>query len=153
MQSPIEVDGLAAAGCLLNLRLRPGEDLRLALERRIADRKIEAAWVVAAVGSLEGLQIRPAGAECPLALPGAWELLSLQGSLGPGGTHLHLSAADGRGHCRGGHLLVGNRIRTTAEVALLLPAGVRFERAFDPATGCRELSFRADSEREIPRQS
>ncbi len=146
MQKPIVVEVLTAGGCLLNLRLRPGEDLRLALERQIADRQIEAAWVVAAVGSLEGLQIRPAGAERPLALPGPWELLSLQGSLGAGGAHLHLSAADGRGHCRGGHLLAGNRIRTTAEIALLLPAGVRFERAFDPATGCRELFFRAGTD-------
>jgi len=128
---------------VLNLRLRPGLDLRGALEDLVEDRAIAAAWVTSAIGSLEGLVLRPAGQEDALRLPGPWELLSLQGSLGPEGVHLHVGAADHRGHCRGGHLLAGNRIRTTAEIALLLPEGVRFLRPLDPATGYRELAFEA----------
>lgn len=128
---------------MLNLRLPPGADLRGALEQLVRERRLAAAWVGSAIGSLEDLVLRPAGAEEALRLPGPWELLSLQGSLGPEGVHLHLSAADPRGRCRGGHLLAGNRIRTTAEIALLLPDQVRFERRPDPATGHRELSFGA----------
>ncbi|MCT0200103.1 DNA-binding protein [Synechococcus sp. CS-1325] len=128
---------------LLNLRLSPGCDLRGALETLVAERQIDAAWVASAIGSLDQLSLRPAGASEALLLPGPWELLSLQGSLGPDGVHLHLSAADARGHCRGGHLLAGNGIRTTAEIALLLPVGVRFRRVLDPRSGCRELCFEA----------
>jgi predicted DNA-binding protein with PD1-like motif len=133
----------AEAMGLLSLRLPPGGDLRGALEELVAERQIAAAWVVSAIGSLDRLCLRPAGATEALLLPGPWELLSLQGSLGPDGVHLHLSAADSRGHCRGGHLLAGNPIRTTAEIALLLPAGVSFSRRLDPATGYRELGFEA----------
>jgi uncharacterized protein len=135
----------SASAELLNLRLPPGVDLRAALEQLVIERRLAAAWVTAAIGSLEELVIRPAGQGEALRLGGPWELLSLQGSLGPAGVHLHVSAADAAGHCRGGHLLVGNRIRTTAEIALLLPAGVRFGRTLDPATGCRELTFLAGS--------
>ena len=126
---------------MLNLRLPPGADLRVALEGLVRERAIAAAWVASATGSLEGLVLRPAGQADALELPGPWELLSLQGSLGPEGVHLHLGAADAGGHCRGGHLLAGNRVRTTAEIALLLPEGVRFVRSHDPATGYRELGF------------
>lgn len=128
---------------MLNLRLPPGADLRGALEQLVLERAIAAAWVASATGSLEGLVLRPAGRDDGLRLPGPWELLSLQGSLGPEGVHLHMGAADGQGRCRGGHLLAGNCIRTTAEIALLLPEGVRFVRPLDPATGHRELGFEA----------
>lgn len=128
---------------MLNLRLPPGADLRGALEQLVQERDLTAAWVVSATGSLEGLGLRPAGRDDALRLPGPWELLSLHGSLGPDGVHLHLSAADGEGRCRGGHLLAGNRIRTTAEIALLLPSDVTFRRRLDPATGYRELGFEA----------
>jgi predicted DNA-binding protein with PD1-like motif len=130
-----------ASATVLNLRLPPGADLRGALEQLVRERDLNAAWVASATGSLDGLVLRPAGRDDALRLPGPWELLSLQGSLGPEGVHLHLGAADGEGRCRGGHLLAGNRIRTTAEIALLLPEGVRFSRRQDPATGYRELWF------------
>lgn len=107
------------------------------------ERAIAAAWVASAIGSLQGLVFRPAGSDRVLELEGPWELLSLQGSLGPGGVHLHLTAADQGGHCRGGHLLAGNVIRTTAEIALLLPLAVRFERQLDALSGYRELTFEA----------
>lgn len=125
------------------MRLQPGADLRGALETLVQERAIAAAWAASAIGSLHGLVFRPAGSDRAMSLAGPWELLSLQGSLGPGGVHLHLMAADQGGHCRGGHLLAGNVIRTTAEIALLLPVAVRFERSIDPATGYRELCFEA----------
>ncbi|MCP9850041.1 PPC domain-containing DNA-binding protein [Cyanobium sp. Morenito 9A2] len=128
---------------LISLRLVPGDDLRGALEVLVRERAMAAAWVASAIGSLQGLVVRPAGSDRALQLAGPWELLSLQGSLGSGGVHLHLTAADAEGHCRGGHLLAGNVIRTTAEIALLLPGAVRFERQLDPATGYRELLFEA----------
>jgi len=134
---------LARRARLLSLRLPPGADLRGALERLAAERAIEAAWVISATGSLHDLVIRPAAVEGAVTLPGPWELLSLYGSLGPDGAHLHVCAADGRGACRGGHLLPGNRIRTTAEIALSMPDAVRFQRRHDPRSGHRELGFAA----------
>ncbi len=124
---------------LLSLRLPAGRDLRGSLEELVLERGLKAAWVSSAIGSLEALRLRPAGEEKALELPGPWELLSLQGSLGGDGVHLHLAVADAAGHCRGGHLLGGNRIRTTAEIALLLPGGTVLHRRLDPATGHREL--------------
>lgn len=128
---------------LLSLRLPPDTDLRDALERIASERGIEAAWVGSVVGSLHDLVIRPAGADQELSLPGPWELLSLGGSLGPDGVHLHVSAADREGLVRGGHVLAGNRVRTTAELALLVPEGVAFRRRHDPRSGYLELAFEA----------
>ena len=123
----------------LPLRLHPGDDLRGALEAALRAAGWEAVFVIAGIGSLVDARLRLAGAADPMLWPGDSEILSLSGSLSPDGAHLHaaLSLADGR--VVGGHVLPGNRVRTTAEVLVLPLPGWRFRRVVDPATGWAEL--------------
>ena len=74
--------------------------------------------------------------------PGPLEILSLSGTLGAGGAHLHLSVSDAAGAVTGGHLLHGSTVRTTAEIVLGLLPELIFERPVDPTTSHRELAIR-----------
>ena len=81
------------------VRLRPGEDLRTALQAVVAARGASAAFVLAGIGSLRPACVRLAGAEAALRLDGDVELLSLSGTIAANGVHLHLSVADAAGRC------------------------------------------------------
>jgi len=124
------------------LRLSPGMDLRLALERQAKRPPSCALAVVTCCGSLDGARLRPAAETDVLRIDGPLEILSLAGTLSLSGVHLHVSVGDGQGNVFGGHLLPGCRIRTTAEIALVALPGLTFRRAQDARTGCRELLIR-----------
>ena len=126
----------------LPLRLQPGDDLRRALEAQLAASGVHAAFVVAGIGSLRTAAIRLAGADDALTLDGVLELLSLSGSLGVDGGHLHLRVADAQGRVTGGHAAYGCIVRTTAEILLCLLPDWHFSRALDAATGWNELAIR-----------
>jgi predicted DNA-binding protein with PD1-like motif len=128
------------------LRLSPGDDLRAALERAFAtlskEHGIAAACIVSAVGSLSQAVLRfadkPGGSE----INGPLELLMLSGTLSTNGAHLHGSVADADGAMKGGHIMPGCIVRTTAEVVIALLPGWEFRRELDAATGFNELSAR-----------
>ena len=124
------------------VRLLPGDDLRVALQNVVAARGCSAAFVLAGIGSLRGAQVRLAGAELPLQVPGDVELLSLSGSIAPNAAHLHMSLADASGRVLGGHVAPGCIVRTTAEVLLQLLPGWDFRREADARTGWAELVIR-----------
>lgn len=124
------------------LRLPPGSDLRLALEQLLRDKDVRAGWLISGIGSLSLAPLRLAGQEQITTLRGDLEILTLSGSLSPDGAHLHLSVADGQGNVCGGHLAMGSRVRTTAELLLAWLPDWSFSRQLDPATGCRELVIR-----------
>jgi predicted DNA-binding protein with PD1-like motif len=126
----------------LPLRLPPGADLRAALLEAIGARDCRAAFVVAGIGSLAGARLRLAGAAETSALTGDLEILSVSGTLGEGGAHLHMAVADAQGRVTGGHVAEGCIVRTTAELLLALLPGQRFVRETDPATGYLELAIR-----------
>lgn len=126
----------------LPVRLRPGQDLRRALEAAVAERGCGAAFVLSGVGSLAPTLLRLAGASAPTAIDGDVELLTLSGSLAPQGSHLHASVSDARGTVIGGHVAYGCTVRTTAEVLLTLLPGWHFTREPDAATGFDELVVR-----------
>ena len=65
--------------------------------------------------------------------------MALSGTLARDGPHLHLAVADAEGAMRGGHLLHGCPVRTTAEIVLGLLDGASFGRERDPARGWNEL--------------
>ncbi|HEY9022710.1 MAG TPA: PPC domain-containing DNA-binding protein, partial [Burkholderiaceae bacterium] len=73
---------------------------------------------------------------------GDLEILTLSGTLGAGGAHLHMSLSDADGRVLGGHVAPGCIVRTTAEVLLALLDDVRFTREPDAATGYAELHVR-----------
>lgn len=128
------------------LRLSPGDDLRGALESAFAtlskEHGIAAACIVSAVGSLSQAVLRfadkPGGSE----INGPLELLMLSGTLSANGAHLHGSVADADGAMKGGHIMPGCIVRTTAEVVVALLPGWEFRRELDAATGFNELSAR-----------
>ena len=126
----------------LPLRLSPGDDLRAALEAALAATGAEAAFVVSGIGSLREARIRFAGRDALHQVAGDLEILTLAGTLGAGGAHLHASLADADGRVFGGHVAPGCIVRTTAEVLLAVLDDVAFTREPDAATGYAELAIR-----------
>ena len=126
----------------LPLRLSPGDDLRAALSDAVAAQGAEAAFVVAGIGSLREARLRFAGRDTLQHIVGDVEILTLSGTLGAGGAHLHASLSDADGRVFGGHVAPGCIVRTTAEILLAVLDDVRFAREPDAATGYAELAIR-----------
>ena len=127
------------------VRLRPGEDLRDALEQFCQERHLRAGAIVTAVGSLSRTSIRFADHSEPTVREGPFEIVSLVGTLGAGGVHLHLEVADANGETSGGHLVRGCTVYTTAEIVVAELRGLTFDREMDPRTGYRELHIQRDA--------
>ena len=126
----------------LPLRLDPGADLRPALDAALAAQGAEAAFVVAGIGSLREARLRFAGRDELHHAVGDLEILTLSGTLGAGGSHLHASLADADGRVFGGHVAPGCIVRTTAEILLAVLDDTTFAREPDAATGYAELVIR-----------
>ena len=127
------------------LRLQPGDDLRQSLERHVSEQKMGAGFIVTAVGSLRRAVLRLADQAEPTILAQKFEIVSLAGTLSPGGVHLHISLADEHGATIGGHLLRGCQVYTTVELVVGVAEGLTFFRELDSATGFRELVTRANA--------
>jgi predicted DNA-binding protein with PD1-like motif len=123
----------------LPVRLHPGDDLRRALEAVLVGRGLQAGFVLAGIGSLRPAQLRFAGAAAATAIDADVEILTLGGSLGADGSHLHLAVSCPDGRVIGGHAAYGCTVRTTAEVLIALLPDWRFTREPDAATGYAEL--------------
>lgn len=132
------------------LRLRPGDDLRQALARVLKDRAsatAQAACVVSSVGSLSRAVLRYAAEADGTVIEGPLELISLSGTLSLDGVHLHAGVADASGRMRGGHVMPGCIVRTTAELVVAMLPGWSFRRVHDAQTGFMELQARR---RDVP---
>lgn len=125
------------------LRLAPGADLRGEIERWARALAPAAACVVTAVGSLSVARLRmpgPAGApEQIREVAGPVEILALSGTISPDGAHLHDAVSGADGIARGGHLMAGSVIHTTAELVIAELSGLAFHRRLDALTGYAEL--------------
>lgn len=122
------------------IRLRPGEDLKKALEAYVETNNIESAVILSCVGSLNVAALRFANRPEATSVPGKLEITSLVGTLAKSsGSHLHLTIADEDGLARGGHLMDGSIVYTTAEIAIGQLPDVRFAREEDPTYGYDEL--------------
>jgi hypothetical protein len=73
------------------IRLVPGDDLRVALEKFVRDEKIEAGFVMTCAGSLRRAAIRFADAKEAALLDGPFEIVSLSGTFSPDGAHVHIA--------------------------------------------------------------
>lgn len=135
------------------LRLVPGDDLRVALEalfpKLAIAHGIAAACIVSAAGSLSHAVLRYADKPGGSEISGPLDLLMLSGTLSPDGAHLHGSVADSQGQVKGGHILPGCIVRTTAEVVIALLPGWQFRRELDAATGFKELVARQERESDV----
>ncbi|MEB3197925.1 MAG: PPC domain-containing DNA-binding protein [Candidatus Sericytochromatia bacterium] len=121
------------------LRLLPGDDLRQGLLRHVRSGQWSAVSVLTCVGSLKQATIRFANQNETWCTTGPLEIVSLVGTAGPDGAHLHIAVSDAEGHTVGGHLMDGSPIHTTAEIVLAVLPDLRFQRVTDPHTGFREL--------------
>ena len=127
------------------MRLRPGQDLRKQLELFVKEKRIHAGFVITAVGSLRQASIRLADQPSATNFNGKFEIVSLVGTLGQDGVHLHISISDSTGKTLGGHLVDGCLIYTTAEIVMGDAEGLKFSREQDAETGYRELRIRRHS--------
>ena len=137
---PAPAPGVARQTRHLALRLSPGQDLAVELRAAVDAHALSAVGVVTCVGSLTEVTLRYANRDEPTTLRGHFEIVSLVGTLEPGGGHLHVAVADGDGRTYAGHLLDGSAVYTTAEVVLVALDDLRFTRQPDPVTTYRELS-------------
>jgi predicted DNA-binding protein with PD1-like motif len=146
MSSPENHRASDNASWTLPVRLKPGDDLRRALERIVASQGVAAAFVVSGIGSLRPAAVRFAGAESITRIDTDTEVLTLSGTIDPSGSHLHLCASDDQGRVVGGHAGYGCTVRTTAEVLLTMLPAWQFSREPDADTGYDELVIRRSGE-------
>lgn len=123
------------------LRLCPGQDLKLELERFVQATHIQAGAVLACVGSLKSAHLRLADERATKKLEQKFEIVSLSGTLSAEGLHLHIAMADAEGKVLGGHLLEGCLVYTTAELVIGELEGLRFAREYSEETGFKELKI------------
>ena len=124
------------------LRLKPGQDLRQQIEAFVKEKHFRAGFIITTVGSLRQAAIRLADQSSPTQFDGKFEIVSLVGTLGQDGVHLHISISDSNGKTIGGHLVEGCLIYTTAEIVIGEARGLIFSREQDAETGHQELRIR-----------
>lgn len=124
------------------IRLTKGKDLKQEIIKYSKDNNIVAGVVVSAVGCVDRVGIRLAGAKSTLTENKDYEIVSMTGTISENGVHLHISLSDNSGNTIGGHLMDGNIINTTCELVILELEGYHFTREFDNSTGYDELVIR-----------
>ena len=75
------------------LRLKPGQDLKVELNRFIKEKQLRACAVVTCVGSLTRASLRFANEPGASLVDGPLEIITLSGCGGEGYWHLHLSVS------------------------------------------------------------
>lgn len=123
-------------------RIKPHEDLKLALVAFAKTNKIKAGAIVSCAGSLERFNIRFANQAESKSGTGFVEIVSLSGTLSDSSSHIHISISDSTGGTIGGHLLDGNSVYTTAEVVIVDLVDLEFTRAEDTTYGYLELNVK-----------
>ncbi len=125
----------------LAFRLRRGSDLRQSIEEKCKELNVNTAVVLSGVGSLYQARIRLAKATEYLEREEDFEIVSLTGTVSRGKAHIHISLADEKGNCLGGHLERGCLINTTCELVLGILEEYETKREFDPESGYDEIVF------------
>jgi predicted DNA-binding protein with PD1-like motif len=131
---------------ILPFRLHPGQDLRQEIEAFVKQHNVRAGLILTAVGSLRSATIRLADQKEPTTFSGKSEIVSLVGTMGPDGVHLHISIADSTGRTVGGHLVDGCLVYTTVEIVVGDAGGLTFAREQDDETGYKELKIRSSKD-------
>lgn len=123
------------------IRLKPEQDLRVALEEFVNLNNILAGWIVSCAGSLRHYHIRFANQDKSNAENGYFEIIGLSGTLSAHGSHLHIAVSNQDGAMTGGHLLQGCIIYTTAEIIIGESPDLIFTRENDGTTPWQELQI------------
>jgi uncharacterized protein len=134
-------------------RLKPGQDLKIEIERFVAEKNIRAGFIITCVGGANKAILRSADVtsgrpskQNTLTFMGAYEnnfeITSLVGTVSTDGVHLHMSISDKEGKSFGGHLKEGTIIHPTAEIVIGEDESATYTRELDVATGFSELVVR-----------
>ncbi|WP_411867347.1 PCC domain-containing protein [Vulcanococcus limneticus] len=97
------------------LKLGPGSDLHRSLVQ-LGRAQNAPGFVLGVVGNLSQVAFQCPGPGGPTVLQGDFEIISLQGTVGPEGVHLHLSFSDGDCQVWGGHLEPGSLVLKGADL-------------------------------------
>ena len=128
---------------IYTFRLKPGQDLKIEIERFVTRKNIQAGFIITCVAGLEQATMRMAGAtpdkQDIRTYKGDYELISLVGTVSANGVHLHMSISDKEGSSFGGHLKEGTIIHPTAEVVVGEDESAIYTRELDEETGFPEL--------------
>lgn len=125
----------------LAFRLRRGDDIRQIVEEKCKEMHVNTAVVYSGVGSLYHVKIRLAKALDYLEKTEDYEIVSMTGTVCNGKAHIHISLADEKGNCIGGHLEKGCLVDTTCELVLGILEEYETKREFDPESGYDEIVF------------
>lgn len=120
-------------------RLKPGQDLLNEINREIIKLNIESGCIICGVGSLTTATIKLANREYTSSFTGHFEIVSITGTVSTHGSHIHISIADENGDSRGGHLVEGCKIFTTAEIVLAIFPTIVYKREYCEFSGYEEL--------------
>ncbi|MBD2460929.1 DNA-binding protein [Oscillatoria sp. FACHB-1407] len=123
------------------LRLKPQQDLKIELDRFIQEQCVDAACILTCVGSLTQVKLRFANQANAAVYQGHFEIVSLVGVMSQHGSHYHMAIADKMGCVRGGHVLPGCLVYTTAEIIVGILPHLKFQREYDQMTGYNELAI------------
>lgn len=125
-------------------RLKPGQDLKQAIQKLVDEKQIKAGWISTCVGSLTNYSIRFANQPNGSSDSGHFEIVSLTGTVSINGSHLHIGISDSTGKTIGGHLMDGCKIYTTAEIVILSSNDLIFKREKDGTTPWEELQIKEE---------
>ncbi len=123
------------------IRLKPGQDLKAEIENIIFQKNIKSGIIMTCIGSLNCAKIRLADENIIKEYKEKFEIISLAGTLSKNGSHLHISLANDKGFCIGGHLMDGCNIYTTAEIVICELEEFVFKREYCEDTGFKELKI------------
>ncbi|MBW4651540.1 MAG: DNA-binding protein [Kaiparowitsia implicata GSE-PSE-MK54-09C] len=137
-ETTITETGITALGAIA-LRLHPQQDLKRELDAFAQRQQLSAACILTCVGSLTQARLRFANQTHPTVQTGHFEIVSLTGVMSIHGSHYHMAIADAAGCIRGGHVMAGCLIYTTAEIVVGVLPQLQFGRSLDPVSGYREL--------------
>ena len=123
------------------VRLIENEDITNSIEKICKENNFNTAIVLSSVGSIKHLHIRLAKAKDFMDVEKDYEILSLNGTVSNGKSHLHICVSDDRGACLGGHLIKGTIVNTTCELVLGILDEYNSERTYDNNTSFDEIHF------------
>jgi predicted DNA-binding protein with PD1-like motif len=134
-------------GEVLVIKLDQGEELYPSMAKAMESRGMRSGLVVGGIGAIRDFELGYYDLRARRYLRRRYrsdhELLGMRGSASLGADppfHIHCSVGRRDMTTRGGHLF-GATVAAAAEVYILGLRGATFGRAYNPATGLRELSF------------
>lgn len=124
------------------IRLTRGADLKASIEKLCKDNNINTAIVLSGVGCVSKAKMRLAKAIDYLEVEEDFEIVSLNGTISNGQSHIHIALSDEIGNVIGGHMCEGCIVNTTVELVLGILEEYESKREMDPNTGYDEIEFR-----------